>query len=126
MGTLYRAVSIGAILALGILTGCASEEVAHVESITGAESAVRQAQDSGAAANAPLQLKIAEDKLTEAKAAAAKEEFRDAKKLADEALVDAQLAEAESLSIKAKKQSRDMRESIETLRRELERKQAEQ
>ena len=93
-----------------------------MESIAGAESAIKQAQDSGAETNAPLQLKIAEDKLAAAKGAAAKEDFLNAKRLADEALVDAKLAEAESLSEKAKKQSREMRESIETLRQELERK----
>ena len=121
MKVLSRVVSITIILMTLIAAGCAAKDVAHVESIAGAESAINQAQDSKATIYAPLELKLAEEKLNAAKAEVAKEEFLKAEYLADEALMDARLAEAKSLSGKAKKQAQEMRDSIETLRREIER-----
>jgi hypothetical protein len=44
-----------------------------------------------------------------------------ARQLADEALLDAQLAEVKALSVRAEKEAQEMRESIETLRSELNR-----
>jgi hypothetical protein len=121
MRILYQARCIVVILIALIAAGCASKDVAHVESIAGAESAIKQARDSNATIYAPLELKLAEEKLNAAKAEVAKEEFLKAKYLADEALMDARLAEAKSLSERAKKQAQEMRDSIETLRREIER-----
>ncbi|MEW6054080.1 MAG: DUF4398 domain-containing protein [Nitrospirota bacterium] len=92
-----------------------------MESIAGAGLAIREAKDNNATTYAPLALRIAEDKLIAAKAAAEKEEFLKAKRLADEAMMDAKLAGAQSLSEKAKKQAQEMRDSIDTLRREIER-----
>lgn len=111
------------LLSLSILSflGCASKGVAHVESIAGAGLAIQEAKDNNATTYAPLALRIAEDKLIAAKAAAEKEEFLKAKRLADEAMMDAKLAGAQSLSEKAKKQAQEMRDSIDTLRREIER-----
>ncbi len=106
-----------------IMAGCASKGVAPVESITSAELVLKEAQGSSATIYAPLELKLAEDKLNAAKAAVEKEEFIEAKRLADEALMDARLAEAKSLSEKAKKQTQEMRDSVEMLRREIERSQ---
>lgn len=111
------------LFSLSILSfwGCASKGVAHVESIAGAGLAIQEAKDNNATTYAPLELRIAEDKLIAAKAAAEKEEFLKAKRLADESMMDAKLAGAQSLSEKAKKQAQEMRDSIDTLRREIER-----
>ena len=119
----FRATSITAVLIAIISSGCASQNVAYVESIAGAESAIREAESSTATIHAPLDLKLAEDKLSAANAAVKKEEFTEAKRLADEATADAKLAEAKSLSEKAKKRAQEMRDSIEALRQEIERKQ---
>jgi hypothetical protein len=51
------------------------------------------------------------------------EEFDKAQRFADEAMLDAQLAEAKSRSEKAQKVAQDMRDNIETLRHEIERSQ---
>lgn len=121
MKPLYWGTSILFVFSLLSAFGCASKGVAHVESITAAESAIKQAQDSNATIHAPLELKLAEDKLNAAKAAVEKEEFLKAKRLADEALMDAKLAEEISLSEKEKKLVQEMFDGIETLRREIER-----
>lgn len=102
--------------------GCASK-TAPIENITSAEMAITVAQSSNAAVNDPLDLKIATDKLNQAKAAVTQEEFEKARRLADEAAVDAKLAEVKSLSEQAKKVAKELRDNIETLRREVERQQ---
>ena len=116
-----QTIGIAVILAAVSVAGCASKGAAPVESMTSAELVIKEARDNNAAINAPLELKFAEDKLAAAKAAVTKEEFLQAKRLADEALMDAKLAEAKSLSVKAKKQAQEMRDAIDTLRHEIDR-----
>jgi hypothetical protein len=116
-----RALGIAVILAAVSAAGCASDGTAPIESMTSAELVIKEARDNNAAINAPLELKFAEDKLAASKTAVAQEEFVRAKRLADEALMDAKLAEAKSLSVKAKKQAQEMRDTIETLRHEIDR-----
>jgi Domain of unknown function (DUF4398) len=116
-----QTISIAVILAAVSVAGCASKGVPPVESMTSAELVIKEAKDNNATINAPLELKFAEDKLAAAKALVAKEEFFQAKRLADEAFMDAKFAEAKSLSVKAQKQAQEMRETIETLRHEIDR-----
>jgi hypothetical protein len=104
-----------------LLCGCASPGVAPVEKISTVEKAIQEARDSNATVSAPLELRRAEDKLTEAKAAMKEEEFEKARRLADEALIDANLAEATARSEKAKKTTKAMSDDIDILRREIER-----
>ncbi len=104
-----------------LAAGCASRGTGHIESIASAELGIRIAKDSNATINAPLELKFAEDKLSAARQAATREDFVTAKRLADEALVDAKLAESRSITIKAKKQAQEMRDAIDTLRKEIDR-----
>ena len=54
-----------------------------------AERAVNEAKQSNAGVTAPVELKTAEDKLTAARAAAAKGEHNEAIRQADQALADA-------------------------------------
>jgi len=121
MKGICQAIGIAVILAAVSAAGCASKGVAPVESMTSAELVIKEAKDNNATINAPLELKFAEEKLAAAKAAVSREEFLQAKRFADEALMDAKLAEAKSLSVKAKKQAQEMRETIETLRHEIDR-----
>lgn len=120
MKTSYQIVGILIIVGFFSLSGCAST-VPPVESISSAEMAIKMAKGSDATINAPAELKLAEDKLNNAKAAVEKEEFELAKRLAEQALVDARLAEAKSRSKKAKEMAQEMQESIDTLKREIER-----
>jgi PBP1b-binding outer membrane lipoprotein LpoB len=119
-GIVQQLTGIMIVFSMFILSGCAAK-VAPVESIANAEMAVKVAQERNASTFAPLELKIAEDKLNGARTALQKEEFDKAQWLSEEALMDARLAEAKALSEKAKKLAQDMRNSIETLRHEIER-----
>jgi len=103
-----------------VMVGCASK-VAPIENITSAEMAIMAAQESNASVHAPLELRVATDKLKQAKAAIEQEEYDKAQRFADEAMLDAQLAEARSRSEKAKKTAQETRDNIETLRHEIER-----
>lgn len=91
------------------------------DSVAAADLAVREASKSKAPQYSPLELRRATDKLDEAKRAMDKKEYIRARRLADEALVDAQLAEAKAASEDARRDASDVRQSLETLRREAER-----
>ncbi len=114
-------VSVIVIILASPFFGCASKGIAPVKNISDAEMAIKEAKESSATVNAPLELRYAEDKLKNAKIAFEQEEFVKAQRLADEALMDAKLAEAKSESLKAKEHAQKVRDSVETLRREIER-----
>lgn len=121
MKLLIRWTAVPVIFCGLLLCGCASPGVAPVEKISTVERAIQEARDSNATVSAPLELRHAEDKLKEAKVAMKEEEFEKARRLADEALIDANLAEATAHSEKAKKTAQEMHDDIDTLRREVER-----
>jgi hypothetical protein len=72
--------------------------------------------------HAPLELRLAEEKLAEAKALVNQKEYVAADRLLDEALIDANLAEAISGTEKERINSAKMRETVDALRKEIERK----
>lgn len=122
MKRFYSAIGFLVILVFLFLIGCASK-IVPVETISNAEMAINVAKESNAVINAPLELKIAEDKLISARIAVDKEDFENARRLAEQALADAKLAETKSLSIKSKKRAQEMQDSINALKSEIERKQ---
>jgi hypothetical protein len=108
------------VLAILGVTGC-STVAPPKDRMAAAELALQEANKSKAPQYAPLELRMAADKLDEAKRAMNKEEYILARRLAEEALVDAQLAEAKAASEDARRAASDLRQSLETLRREAER-----
>ena len=107
-------------VSLLFMVGCATK-VAPTEDLLKAEMAIKEAEAHNATMNAPLEMKLANEKLTQAKAEVEKEQFEKARQLAEEALYDAKYAEAKSRSEKAKKSTQDLKDSIQTLRQEIER-----
>ena len=91
------------------------------DSMAAAELAVQEANKSKAPQYSPLELRMAMDKLDEAKRAMNKKDYTVARRLAEEALVDAQVAEAKAASEDARRAASDLKESLETLRREAQR-----
>jgi hypothetical protein len=104
------------------LAGCAVQAPAPEKQVTLATQSIAQAESSGAVEFAPVELKAARDKLSQAKVAMDKEENLKAKRLADEAMVDANLAEAKARSAKSQKVVEELKESINVLREEMNRK----
>jgi hypothetical protein len=95
--------------------------VAPMEKMVKLESQIANARQAEAIVYSPLALKFAEDKYRLAQDAIDDKEYDVARQLADEALLDAQFAEIKALSVKAEREAQEMRESIETLRTELNR-----
>jgi hypothetical protein len=107
------------IFMVSVIPACAG--VAPMEKMVKLESQIANARQAEAIVYAPLELKFAEDKYELAEGAIEDKKYDVARQLADEALLDAQLAEVKALSVRAEKEAQEMRESIETLRSELNR-----
>ncbi len=110
-------------LTIATIIGCGSKGVMPSKNISDAEMAIKMAKENSATINAPLDVRIAEEKLQKAREAAKSEDFISAQRLADEAMMDARVAEVKSQTQKVKKMEKDLRESIETLQNEVNRNQ---
>jgi hypothetical protein len=86
-----------------------------------ADIAVREAEESGAGERAPLELRLAHEKLERAKRAVDDDEYDLARLLAEEAYVDARLAEARARSEKARQDAEDVRRTADAIREEANR-----
>jgi len=86
-----------------------------------AELAVQEAGQSKAPEYAAGELNIAREKFDRAKRAMDKEEYERARRLAEEALVDAQLAETKADAESTRNAARELRKTIDSLRGEAER-----
>lgn len=98
------------------VNGCAGNGKALSEQIANTEKSIVAARDGNASTSAPLELKLADEKLRAAKAAADQREYDRARNLLEEAQVDADLARAKSGSAKAQQ----FRDSIKALLKEIE------
>lgn len=114
-------VAIGFLLVIGVILSSCSVARPPREQIAMAELAIRQAQNSKAPQHASLELRLATEKAEKARQAMRNEDYVMARRFAEQALVDAQLAESKAQSIEARQTANQLRESIEALRREAER-----
>lgn len=89
------------------------------QAVEQADAAVRRADIGGEAAqHAPLELRLAREKLDEAREKLQDEQYTDARRLAEKALADVELAEARAQSQVARDTARDMREALQTIQTE--------
>jgi Domain of unknown function (DUF4398) len=102
------------------LSGCSGLAASSREKISDGDKALVGAKESNASVNAPVELKAAEDKLGEAKAAFAKKDYDNADRLADQALADADYARAKGSTEKTRKKSDEIRQNIKTLKQDIE------
>ncbi|AMV73753.1 DUF4398 domain-containing protein [Desulfuromonas carbonis] len=110
-----------ATVVMAFLAGCAVPAPAPEKQFTLATQSIAEAETSGATEFAPVELKSARDKLSQAKLAMGREENLQAGRLADEAMADANLAEAKARSAKSQKVVAELQESIRVLREEMRR-----
>jgi hypothetical protein len=108
-------------LAAAVLAGCASVP-APTEQMAVSKSAIANAVAAGGSEFAAVEMKSAQDKMDGANRAMAKEDFADARWLAEQAQADARLAEKKAQSAKAQKAAAVMQEDLRVLREELARK----
>jgi Domain of unknown function (DUF4398) len=116
----YRAA--GAISCVAIfMAGCASIPP-PTEQMAVSKSAIANAISAGGSEYAPVEIKTAQEKMDRANRAMQKEEFEDARRLAEEAQADARLAEKKAQSAKAQKAASVTQDDIRVLREEMNRK----
>ena len=106
-----------AVLALLALAGCASDPAPH-EQLRLSEQALEQAKAVGAT-DEVAELKLAEEKLARARGNMASESYRDARMRAEQAELDARLAEAQVLTLKSQEQLTLLQSRVDRLRKQL-------
>ena len=117
-----RSRTLLAVAAVSIaLTGCASLP-APTEQMAVSKAAIANAVSAGGSEYASVEMRSAQDKMDRAGRAMDKEDYENARWLAEEAQVDARLAEKVADSAKARKAALVMGEDIRVLREEISRK----
>ncbi len=112
----FRAICLaGAMVAI---TGCAGNP--PTASLATAEMAVNRAQDAKAAEHASLEFHLAQEKLARAKSAMEEDDYETASREAEEAAVDARLAEAKAASVNASEKIREVEQTMDTLEQQTE------
>ncbi|NWC91737.1 MULTISPECIES: DUF4398 domain-containing protein [unclassified Pseudomonas] len=107
-----------AALAVVALAGCAADPAPN-EQMRLTQQALEQANAVGAAADDSPELKLAEGKFTQAQADMADQSYKDARMQAEEAELDARLAEAQVLTRKSREQLNVLNTRITRLRKQL-------
>jgi hypothetical protein len=105
---------LGAALAM---SGCSAAQP-PVASVAQAEMAVRQADESPAPQHAAAELRVAREKLLAAQKAMDDEDYEEARRLAEQATVDAQFAHTKASSVQTQQEAAELRKAIDALREE--------
>jgi hypothetical protein len=101
-----------------LIAGCATKVERPTQEITRATTLIEQAEKAGAQRYAAAELQQARDKVAQADAAATEGKGELALRLATEATLDAELANARTASGEAQRSAEEVRRSTETLREE--------
>jgi len=113
---LHKGAIACAAITLGV-AACASTPIPN-EKIAVAKVSVQRAEQSGAPELAPVEMAAARDKLARAEKAAANRDAQPATELAEQANVDAELAEATAHQQRSRKAAMEFDASMQTLRSE--------
>ena len=103
------------------MAGCASTPP-PTEQMAVSRAAVSNASSAGGSEFAPLLLKSAMEKMDGAERAMTDKKYDQARQLAEQAQIDAQLVEATARSAKAQKAADALKEDARILRQEIDRK----
>lgn len=109
---------VGTLTAVILVTACASTPP-PVEQMAISRAAVSNASSAGSNEFAPLQLKSAVDKMSDAERALKEKNYVHARELAEQAQLDAQLAVAMTRSARAQKAADTLQEDNRVLRQEI-------
>jgi putative cell wall-binding protein len=110
-----------ALLACGLGAGCATQGPVPTEQLTMARTLVEQADKANAQRYAPADLQRAHDELSSAEKAVNDRKYDDARRYAENAQVDADLASARASSGEAQRAAQEVNRSIDSLKQESER-----
>ena len=122
---LKRMVSASAIVPVALLlgvSGCATVPAPPVEQMAVSRSAVEQVSSSPNVADAaPVEMQLARQKLERAQRAMNDKDYALARRMAEEAEVDARVAEARASSARGERAWKEVQESIRALQDEINR-----
>lgn len=104
---------------LGV-TGCSAGRPPEA-AVAQADLAVRQASESKAPTYAPTEFRVAQEKTLGAHQAMSAEDYDLARRLAEQAVTDAQLAQARAEATAAEKNAEEVRRTMQALRSEANR-----
>lgn len=104
-----------------LMAGCATVPP-PIEQMANSKTAISNADSAGSSELAPLELKLAMQKMDGAEKAMDEKNYALAERLAQQSQVDAQLASVTARSIKARKTADALQESSRVLRQEIDRK----
>ena len=108
--------ALGLACVIGAAVGCASAP--PTAAVSKAEIAIRKADAIGASQYSPLELHVAREKLDSAGRALEGGRNDVARRLAEQALVDAELAEAKTRASKAQENAGEVAKTVDALRGE--------
>lgn len=112
----------GALLLLGgLVSGCATVREAPTAALQSARQAIANAEEVGAAREAPFELRRARDKYEAANDAVDNDELLQAERLAQEAAVLAELAYSRSEMLTAKRINDELQQTTDMFKEELNR-----
>ena len=115
----YRA--LGAIGCAAVIIGGCASTAPPTEQMAVSKSAIANAVSAGGSEYAPVEMRLAQEKMDRASRAMAREDYEIARALAEEAQADARLAEKKADSAKARKAAVVMQDDIHALREEINR-----
>ncbi len=125
-GTKLKTTQTALLLILGgtllfTLPACSSTPMPPTQNLQAAELAITKAEQARVADYASVELNQAREKLAAAHTAVHNEKMEQARQLADESRVSAELASAKAEVVKAKAVNDEMQKSIDTLKQEMQR-----
>ena len=106
---------------MAVLGGCASTP-APVEQLAVAEAALQRANTTSTSESSAVELKVATNKLAAARQAMAAKDYELAGRLAEQATVDAQVAELRSQSARSRQAAQESKDASRALSEEINRK----
>jgi Domain of unknown function (DUF4398) len=106
------------VLLCGLAGGCATEGPPPTEEFTRARAVIEEADKAGAQRYAAADLQRAHDELSDAEKANADGKFSDARRYAESAEVDADVATARASDGEAERAANEVAQANETLRQE--------
>lgn len=115
---------IGVVLSLAAISlvfGCASLKTPATADVAVSKAAVESAAGAGGAEFAPVEMSLAREKMVQANKAMADKNYKLASEWANQAQVDAKLAQSKARSAKAQMAADSLQDDIRVLREELER-----
>lgn len=108
-------------IAVALTTGCGTTELTATTDIAVSKMAVDNAASAGGAQYASVEMNLAREKLARANSAMNAGDYEQASNLANQAEVDAKLAQSKASSSKAQLAATAVQEDIRVLREELNR-----